>query len=448
LNEDEILSVGDKTSKEIALTLFKEALKASDPYEGVRNALRLERDKLVVQDLKLQLGAGRKIYVIAFGKAACSMTKAVEDVLGDLISGGVAVTKYGYALPLRRVRVIEAGHPVPDENSLRGALQILRLAERVREEDIVLVLISGGGSALITLPEEGISLNDKIRTNELLLRSGATIYEVNSVRKHISKVKGGKLAKMLKGTVISLILSDVVGDPLEAIASGPTVRDPTTFRDAKKVLENYGLWGKIPESVRRHIELGIRGLRAETLKEDLPNVHNYVIGSVSIAVEAAAKKAEGLGLHTYVLTTTLESEASPAGLVIGSVIQEIYRSGRPFPKQSVILAGGEMTVTIGSSKGLGGPNQEFALSISRKIEGLKGVAVLAADTDGTDGPTNAAGGVVDSYTASILKSLSLDIEEYLKKHNSYEALRKSKALLITGPTRTNVNSIIIAVILD
>ncbi len=444
INENELLSHGDIEAKRIALELMKAAIESSDPYIAVKRTLRFHDDKLIVMDKTFPVKGD--IYVLAFGKAACSMAKAVEDVLGDRIKEGIAVTKYGYGIPLKKIKVIEAGHPIPDENSLKGARMGVELAKKVRENDILLVLISGGGSALFTLPENGISLEDKIRTNELLLKSGAKIYEINIVRKHISKVKGGKLAKLVKGKVISLILSDVVGDPLEAIASGPTVKDPTTFKDAYRILRLYGVWDKLPQSVKRHIELGLRGEKEETLKEDLPNVYNFIIGSCSIACEAAKRRAEELGYDAYILTTTLEGEAREVAIALGSIIEEIYKHGRPFKKPCILIAGGEMTVTIEGEAGLGGPNQEFALSITRKIKGLRGVAVLAMDTDGTDGPTDAAGGLVDSHTLELLEKEGIDVEEYLRKHNSYEALKKAKALLVTGPTRTNVNSIIIGVI--
>ncbi|MDK2869165.1 MAG: glycerate 2-kinase [Pyrococcus sp.] len=445
MNREDLLSQGDVRTKEIALAMMEEAIKSADPYEAVKRVLRIEGDKLIVNGKEFQIKGD--IYVLAFGKAACSMAKAVEEILGDRIREGIAVTKYGYSLPLKKIRVIEAGHPIPDENSVKGAKLGVELAKKVKENDILLVLISGGGSALFTLPEDGISLEDKIKTNELLLKSGAKIYEINTVRKHISKVKGGKLAKLVKGTLISLIVSDVVGDPLEAIASGPTVKDPTTFRDAYRILKLYNLWDKIPESVRRYIELGLEGKVEETLKEDLPNVHNFLIASNALACEAVERKAKELGLNAYILTTTLEGEAREVGIALGSIIEEVYHRNRPFKRPCVLIAGGETTVTIQGEAGLGGPNQELALSIARKIAGLRGVAVLVIDTDGTDGPTDAAGGLVDSYTLEVLKKENIDVEEYLKRHNAYEALKRAKALVITGPTRTNVNSMMIAVIL-
>ena len=441
----ELLSYGDIKAKEIALNLMEEAIKSADPYKAVKRALKVEDNRLIIKGKEFPIKG--KVYVLAFGKAACSMAQAVETILGDKIAEGIAVTKYGYSLPLKKIKVIEAGHPIPDENSMRGAQLGVELARKIGKDDILLVLISGGGSALFMLPEDGITLEDKMKTNELLLKSGAKIYEINTVRKHISKVKGGKLAKLVKGTLISLILSDVVGDPLEAIASGPTVKDSTTSQDAYRLLKLYNVWDKLPESVKRHIELGVKGEREETLKEDLSNVHNFLIASNSLACKAAKRKAEELGLNAYILTTTLEGEAREVAIAFGSIIEEIYHRERPFKRSCVLIAGGETTVTIEGEAGLGGPNQEFALSIARKIVGLKGVAVLAMDTDGTDGPTDAAGGLVDSYTVNLIKREDVDMEEYLKKHNAYEALKRAGALLITGPTRTNVNSIIIAVIL-
>ncbi|WP_048151336.1 glycerate kinase type-2 family protein [Palaeococcus ferrophilus] len=433
-------------AREVALLLMEEAIRSANPYGAVRRALSAEGRRLKVFNREFDVGG--KVYLLAFGKAACTMAKAVADVLGDRIEEGVVVTKYGYAESCPRgpnIRVVEAGHPVPDENSLLGAKLGLELAEKVGPDDLLIVLISGGGSALFLLPEEGISLEDKIKTNELLLKSGAKIYEINTVRKHISAVKGGKLAKRVRGTVVSLILSDVVGDPLEAIASGPTVKDPTTFQDAYRILKLYSVWEKLPESVKRQVERGLRGEVEETLKEDLPNVHNFIVGSGTMACEAARRKAEELGFNAAILTTTLEGEAREVALAIGSIVEEITRNDRPLEKPAVLIAGGEWTVTITGEAGLGGPNQEFALSIARKIAGLN-VAVLAVDTDGTDGPTDAAGGIVDGRTLELLKNAGIDVENALKRHDAYHALERVSALLKTGPTGTNVNSLVIVVI--
>ncbi|BAA29583.1 440aa long hypothetical protein [Pyrococcus horikoshii OT3] len=427
--------------REIGLRLVGEAIKAADPYRAVLNAVKVSDDKIIVQGKEFEIKG--KVYVIALGKAACEMARAIEDILD--VEDGVAVTKYGYGKELKRIKVIEAGHPIPDEKSILGAKEALSILNRARENDIVFILISGGGSALFELPEEGISLEDLKLTTDLLLKSGAKIHEINTVRKHISKVKGGKLAKMIKGTGIVLIISDVVGDNLEAIASGPTVKDPTTFEDAKRILELYDIWEKVPESVRLHIERGLRGEVEETLKEDLPNVHNFLIASNSISCEAIAREAQRLGFKAYIMTTTLEGEAKDAGLFIGSIVQEIAERGRPFEPPVVLVFGGETTVTIEGKGGKGGPNQEIALSATRKISDLEAL-IVAFDTDGTDGPTDAAGGIVDGTTYKKLREKGIDVEKVLKEHNSYEALKKVGGLLFTGPTGTNVNSIVIAIV--
>ena len=431
-------------AKEVALILMEEAIRSADPYEAVKRAVKVEKNKLQVFDKAFSVEGN--VYLLAFGKAACAMARAIVETMR--VEEGLIVTKYGYAKNCPRVkgiRIIEAGHPVPDENSLLAGKLGLELAEKVKPNDVLIVLISGGGSALFLLPEEGISLEDKIKTNELLLTSGARIQEINTVRKHISKVKGGKLVKHVKGTVISLILSDVVGDRLDVIASGPTVKDPTTFKDAHRILKLYNVWEKLPESVKEHIERGLRGEAEETLKEDLPNVHNFIVGSGRIACERAKRKAEALGYNSEILTTTLEGEAREIAMAVGSIIEEVSNYDRPLRKPAVLIAGGEWTVTITGKAGLGGPNQEFALSVARKIAGLN-AAVLAVDTDGTDGPTDAAGGIVDGETLEKLERMGIDVDEVLKRHDAYHALEKTGELLRTGPTGTNVNSLVIAVI--
>ncbi|MFA4662577.1 glycerate kinase type-2 family protein [Pyrococcus kukulkanii] len=427
--------------KELALELVKEAINAADPYKAVKRVVKVQGNKLIVEGKEFLIKGG--VYVIAFGKAACEMARAIEEIVE--VKDGVAVTKYGYGKPLKKIRVIEAGHPIPDENSIKGAEEALRILEKTNEDDIVFVLISGGGSALFELPEDGITLEDLKRTNELLITSGATIHEINTVRKHISKIKGGKLAKRIRGTGIALIISDVVGDNLEAIASGPTVKDPTTFEDAKRILDLYGIWEKVPESVRTVIEKGMKGEIDETLKEDLPNIYNFLIASNSKSCEAIVKKAKEKGFDAHIVTTVLEGEAREAGIFIASIAKEIAERGRPFRPPVVLVFGGETTVTIRGESGKGGPNQEIALSASRKIRGLN-ITLVAFDTDGTDGPTDAAGGIVDGETYEKLRSEGIDVEECLFTHNAYEALKRVGALLFTGPTGTNVNSIVIVII--
>ncbi len=444
-NRDEILSFGDVEAKDIALQIVEHVIAKADPYRIVKETVEVEGSKIVVEGKSFEIRGD--IYVVAIGKASCPMAKAIEELLGDKIKEGVVITKYGYSMPLSKMEVIEAGHPIPDENSVRGAEKAIEIAKKVGKNDMLIVLVSGGGSALFVMPEDGISLEDKIKTNELLLKSGAKIHEINTVRKHISKVKGGKFVKDVRGTVISLIISDVVGDNLEVIASGITVKDPTTFEDAYKVLKLHSIWDKVPESVRRHIELGMKGMKEETLKENLENVHNFLICSSRRVCEFAREKAGELGYSAYIVTSTLEGEAKHVGTVIASIVQEIWRNDRPFRKPVILIFGGETTVTIADKAGRGGPNQELALSSAKKIAELRGCCIISIDTDGTDGPTDAAGGIVDSHTLEVLEANGIDVDEYLNNHNAYEALKVARGLVFTGATKTNVNSMVVAVVL-
>ncbi len=423
--------------------LIYEAIKAADPYVAVSKSLSQGAGYVSVEGKDIRY---RDVYLLAIGKAACRMSRAVMEVL--TVKEGLIVTKRGYAgdCPKRKnVEVIEAGHPIPDSNSIQAGRLGLELARKVGKEDLFIVLISGGGSAVFELPEDGITLDDIVRTNDLLLRSGAKIHEVNTVRKHLSKVKGGKLAMAVKGKVVSLIVSDVVGDNVEAIASGITAKDPTTFRDAYEILRKYGIWNDLPESVREHVARGLEGKARETLKDDLPNVYNFIIAGVGRACEAVAELGGKMGLNTAILTTELEGEAKDVGLALGSIAREVALRDRPLKKPSLLVLGGETTVTVGKAGGRGGPNQELALSAARKIGGLP-VVIAAFDTDGTDGPTDAAGGVVDGSTMEKLEKAGIDVDEILKNHDSYHALERVGALLRTGPTGTNVNSMVLIMV--
>ncbi len=434
----------DVLPRHYCLDIALYAIKRSDPYISVSENLSYSNHVLRVAGREIRIKG--RIFVAGIGKASCRMAKAVEEIIGNDIEDGVVSTKYGYGEKLERIRVIEAGHPVPDENSLRAADEIIGIAKRMRPEDTLLFLISGGGSALFTKPYPPITLEELIETHDLLVKSGARIQEINTVRKHISLVKGGRFAKMVPGKIVSLIVSDVVGDDLSTIASGPTAPDPTTYDDAKRILVNYELWNKVPASVRNVIEKGLRGEIPETPKK-LDNVNNNIIASAGIAAEHAAKRALIHGLKPVIMTTTLEGEARHAGTVIASVIEEIVKKHRPFKPPVCLVFAGETVVTIKGKAGKGGPNQELALSASIKISGLRGVALIALDTDGTDGPTDAAGGLVDSRTYDILMSKGIDPEKSLMEHDAYNALKASGDLVKTGPTGTNVNSIVIGVIL-
>jgi glycerate 2-kinase len=387
-----------------------------------------------------------RLLVIGFGKATCQMAKAVEDNMVHLIGGGIVITKYGHCPPAyypEKIRVVEAGHPVPDKNGLHGTDAIIGLLKNADENTLVLCLISGGGSALLVAPYGEISLSEKQKVTELLLRAGADISELNTVRKHISRVKGGRLAAMASPAhIFSLILSDVIGDRLDIIASGPTSPDTTTYNDAIEVLKKYGLWGDVPESVSDVLLKGADGLLPETPKKGsaiFQRVRNVIIGSSRKALEAARGKAESIGFTVEILTAEMRGEAREAGRWLAGKALEVQKcnhSGKPV----CIISGGETTVTV-KGDGVGGRSMELALAFALEINGAEGITLLSAGTDGTDGPTDAAGAIVNGQTIETARREGLDPQAYLENNDSYNFFRKIGGLYITGPTGTNVMDI-------
>lgn len=387
------------------------------------------------------------LYLVAIGKAAWRMAKAAKEKLKDKVKRGIVITKYKHSLGnIEGLEVYEAGHPIPDENTLLSTEKALRLAGELKEGDNLLFLVSGGGSALFELPMEGVSLEDLKKVNELLLKSGADIVEMNTVRKHISRVKGGRFAQAVyPAFVYSLILSDVLGDRLDSIASGPAYPDETTYKDALKVIDKYSLRDKMPSAVMEIIERGARGEIPDTPKE-INNVRSVIIGSVSLACKYAMDKAKELGYKTLFLTSTLNCEASEAGRFIAEILKEIKRSSNPISPPCMIVLGGEPVVHVKGS-GKGGRAQELALSVAIAIKGESNVALVSVGTDGTDGPTDAAGGIVDGKSFYRMLSSGVDPEKALSNNDSYNALKASGDLVITGPTGTNVNDIIIGAVI-
>jgi hydroxypyruvate reductase len=372
------------------------------------------------------------------------MAVAVEEVLEERITAGLVNVKSDHILPTRTIQLNEAGHPIPDVNGARGSGQILELLQRAGERDLVICLISGGGSALMIRPVEGISLDDMQRLTDTLLRSGADINEINRVRKHIEALKGGQLARYAyPAQVISLILSDVVGNPLDSIASGPSVPDSSTFPQAHAVVAGRGLWDEIPASITQRLQAGKDGDIPDTPKAGDPifqRTHNLIVGSNEVAARAAVGKAQKLGFNTLFLSTYIEGEAREVAKVFAGIAKGIYHEGEPLARPACVVAGGETTVTV-RGPGLGGRNQELALAASLEIAGLKEVMVVAAATDGTDGPTNAGGAIADGNTISRARDLGLEARDYLAQNDSYHFFQALGDLLITGPTNTNVNDL-------
>jgi glycerate 2-kinase len=375
------------------------------------------------------------------------MAAAVEDVLeGQLRVEGSVTVRYGHAAPTRRVQIREAAHPVPDAAGIHATRAIVELLEQTDQHDLVICVISGGASALLTLPADEISLEDVQLTTDALLRSGATIDEINIVRKHLDNVKGGGLARLAApARVITLVLSDVVGNPLDSIGSGPTVADRSTWADAAAVLDRFGLWERVPPSVGRRLRQGLTGRLAETPKPADPvfaRTRTVVVGSNLLACEAAAVAAEELGLRSLILSTYVEGEARQVGRVLASLLREVAASGHPLPRPCALIAGGETTVTVRGS-GRGGRNQELCLSAATALHGLQDVLLASVGTDGNDGPTDAAGAIVDGTTLERAATLGLDPARYLADNNSYAFFDRLGDLIRTGPTNTNVNDLIL-----
>ncbi len=420
------------------------ALEAVDPYLAVKRAL--ESPDPPTQALL----AAPRVIVLALGKAAFPMARAAREVLGERIARGLVVTKAGYApgeLPGFSVHI--GGHPVPNEGSVRAAAAMLAALRGLRLDDAVLLLISGGGSALATAPHLPLTLADMQRTTELLLASGATIQEINAVRKHLDAVKGGGLARAAApARVVALVLSDVLGDPLDAIASGPAVPDPTTFADAWQVLTRHGLTDRVPPAVREWLQRGVRGEVPETPKPGDPlfaRVHHRIVGNLTLAVEAAAAEARRQGFHTAIATTALQGEAREIGRGLAAVLQEMARRDRPLPRPACLLLGGETTVTLGETHGLGGRNQELALAAVEALAGLPDVWLISFATDGTDGPTDAAGAAATGETFARARALGFEPADFLRRHDAYAFWEAVGGLLRTGPTQTNVNDLVLLV---
>ena len=424
-----------------SMEIFQAGLKAADPREAILDCLRLSGNILDIGDRKYNLSEIDRLLVVGAGKASAQMAKAVEEVLGERIAEGIIVTKRGYLSQLSRIKLVEAGHPLPDESGVKGAGEIIKLLSGAGERDLVLCLISGGGSALLVAPAPGISLEDKRKTTELLLRCGARIEEINAVRKHLSQVKGGRLVRIAwPARVVSLILSDVVGDPLESIASGPTYPDSSTFEDCIRILRGYEIYHELPASVKEHLQAGLRGEEEESPKPGDPlfqRVQNVIIGNNLKSLLAAEVRAEELGYNTLILSSSIQGETREVAKVHAAIAKEILNSGIPVKPPACIISGGETTVTV-RGKGLGGRNQEFVLASAIEIDGLRGVVVLSGGTDGTDGPTDAAGAIADGATVKRAQQMGLNPWDYLADNDSYHFFQKLGDLLITGPTNTNV----------
>ena len=453
-NKEQLVKNGetqlDRKARALALKSLEFALDAVDPKRIIKSKLSLKSSTLKVNSHSFSLKKFRDIYVIGGGKASGSMAEALEELLGNHIKSGLVNVPRGIKNKTKIIKLHQASHPIPDETGVEGTRQMMEIAEQTEKDDLIICLISGGGSSLMPLPRGEVSIADKKEITDALLKSGATINEINTVRKHISDFKGGWLAKKAyPATILNLILSDVVGDPLDFIASGPTVPDSTTFSDAIKVLKKHDLWNETPASIRKVLLEGEKGLIPETPKADdeaFRKVVNVVVGNNRSASLAACECLKSDGLNTLLLSATLEGEARHVGVVLASIANEVSVSGNPASRPAGIVAGGETTVTV-TGKGLGGRNQEIVLAALQKLKKIDGTVVASLSTDGIDGPTDAAGAIADGKTLVRAMKTGLAPEEYLANNDSYHFFSKFDDLIFTGPTGTNVNDISIIVVL-
>ena len=428
-----------------AEAIWRAAIAAVEPERLIRESVVREDNLIRIKGMTFDLAGFEKVFLIAFGKAAGAMAGALVDILGERLSSGLVVVPGPGVKTVPKLEYLEATHPVPDARSVEAARRALEIAGKAGEKDLVFVCISGGGSSLLTLPAEGITLEKKRRLTHDLLRAGATIDELNVVRKHLSAVKGGRLAQAaFPATVVTLVLSDVVGDDLGTIASGPTHWDVSTFADARGVLERYGLWDSAPALVRARFEEGSRGEIEETLKEGDPvfaRAHAFIVGDNMTALRAAKHEADKRGFETTFLSSSDTGEARKVAANYAAFLAEMACSAASLPRPLCLLAGGELTVTV-KGKGRGGRNTEFVLAsvvemAKNDLEGLDWL-ILSLGTDGLDGPTDAAGAWADASTAGCARALRLDPVAYLDDNDSYSFFKQTGYLIVTGPTGTNV----------
>ncbi len=453
-NKEQLIKNGetelDRKARELALLSLEHALNVADPKHIIKSKLQLKNSQLKINGHSFDLKKYKNIYVVGGGKASGTMAEALEQILNRWITAGLVNVPYGSRNNTSIIKLHAANHPIPDQAGVEGTRSMFKMLENPRSSDLIICLISGGGSSLMPLPRGDISVVDKRKLTDILLKSGATINEINTVRKHISDFKGGWLAKKAyPATILNLILSDVVGDPLDFIASGPTVPDSTTFKDATNVLKKYDLWSRTPEPIKKVLSDGVRGLIPETPKTDdkaFQKVHNVIVGNNRFSSLAACEKLKSKGLNTLLLTATLEGEARHVGTMLASIAREIPASGNPIPKPAGIIVGGETTVTV-TGKGRGGRNQEIPLAAALKLKDCNGTVVASLSTDGIDGPTDAAGAMADGKTLARANRRGLSPEKSLADNNSYNFFSSLNDLIFTCPTGTNVNDISIVIVL-
>lgn len=438
-----IIQTSNLRTKRLLKALIQSSLDATDPDKAMKQSIIRKNHTLFVNGVEYDLKKYQRVVCIGAGKSSGHMAQTLEKILGKHLEGGLVIVKDGYGSKTQNVQVVEASHPLPDTRGSRGTKHILKIVKSLTKDDLLIVLLSGGASSLLCAPAPGLTLTEKRRTTHMLMRSGANIHELNTVRKHLSAVKGGRLAQATSAKILTVVMSDVMGDDLATIGSGPTAPDPSTFQEAKMILEHYKIFPNIPESVRRHLEEGNIGNISETWKRRRGNPsrsQSIILANNQMAVAGIAMEAKRLGLRPYILDSPLQGEAQDLGTILGAMARDIHEFGNPVPPPACLLAGGEPTVTI-TGKGKGGRAQECILAAAQELAGLHNVAVAGFGTDGTDGPTDVAGAMVDGKTLQRAKKKGLSVETMLEKHDSYTFFNEIGGHIITGPTHTNVNDI-------
>jgi glycerate 2-kinase len=437
LNRSSLVAHGPSRLRADAVAIIEHAIRAANPYEATKRLVRLEGDCLQIEALRFDLREWENIYVLGAGKATQGIALALEEILGERLTDGVVVLKRGEAQLLEKMRVVYASHPVPDEGSLKGARELVELARKAGKHDLVISAITGGSSSLAVLPPQGVSLADKQRLNELLLASGASIREINAVRKHVSLIKGGRLAlEIFPAELVVLTVSDVVGDALDYITD-LTVPDTSTYLDAWKTLDKYCLWERLPGPIRDHLR---RGVETESPKSFEHNYYPFIVVPGDAAFDGAVERCKELGYTVALLPKEIEGESAMQARVIVDQAQALFKVSC-VEKPCILIGRGETIVSILGPSGKGGPNQEFALAAALVIQGQDGIVAASIDMDGTDGPTEFSGAIVDGWTVKRASESGFDADEDLRIHASTELLHAADDLVSTGPTMTNVNDL-------
>ena len=435
--------------KRILKALIQSSLEAADSGNAMEQLISREDNLLWAHTVRYDLSKYQRVVCVGAGKASGHMAGTLEKILGDHLEGGLIIVKDGYGAPTKKICLVEASHPLPDARGVHATKQILNIVKTLTKQDLLIVLLSGGASSLLCAPVSGLTLTDKRRTTSMLLRCGATIHELNTVRKHLSAVKGGQLGQATSAKILTLIMSDVLGDDVATIGSGPTVPDPTTFHEAKTILKHYHIWGKVPDRVRKHLDQGMKGHIPETWKSRRRHSlrsRSIILANNQTALDGVVKEAKLLGLRPYILDTPLQGEAKDLGTILGAMAKDIREFGNPVRPPACLIAGGEPTVTV-TGKGKGGRAQECVLASSQGLTGLPNVVVAGFGTDGTDGPTDVAGALVDGKTVERAMKIGVSIKTKLERHDSYTFFKQVGGHIITGPTKTNVNDIYLILVL-